>query len=94
MPADYVSLLRGMLPGNPKLTHVMADVLKSSFNVRFLPQPLIRLMINKALEEVRKHGTEIMKEPTFAESLGRHAFTLKGRFQAQISQLNQTGGRK
>lgn len=94
MSADFQALLKGMLPNNPKLANALITVMKDSFKVRYLPRNLIRLMINRGLEEVRKNGDEILREPAFFEIMGRHANSLRGRFNSEISQLNQAGGKR
>jgi hypothetical protein len=93
MGADIESLYRSFLPNNPKVAKVLIQVSKDSFRARFLPKNLVRLMINRALDEVRLGGSEIIAEPIFVEKLGQHAKSLYGRFQSQIIQLNQHGGR-
>ena len=94
MGADIESLYRSCLPNNPKVAKILVEVSKSSFKARFLPKNLVRLMINRALDEVRRSGTEIIADPIFVEKLEQHARSLYGRFQSQISQLNQHGSRK
>jgi hypothetical protein len=94
MGADIESLYRSFLPNNPKVARILVQVSKDSFRARFLPKNLVRLMINRALEEVRICGTEIIADPIFVDKLTAHARSLYGRFQSQISQLNQHGGRK
>jgi hypothetical protein len=94
MGADIESLYRSFLPNNPKVAKILIQVSKDSFKARFLPKNLVRLMTNRALDEVRRGGTEIIAEPIFVEKLEQHARSLYGRFQSQISQLNQHGGRK
>jgi hypothetical protein len=94
MGADVESLYRSFLPNNPKVAKILVQVSKDSFKARFLPKNLVRLMINRALEEVRICGTEIIADPVFVDKLTAHARSLYGRFQGQISQLNQHGGRK
>lgn len=94
MGADVEALYRSFLPNNPKVAKILVQVSKDSFRARFLPKNLVRLMINRALDEVRRSGTEIIGDPIFVEKLEQHAKSLYGRFQSQISQLNQHGGRK
>jgi hypothetical protein len=94
MSADFSSLLKGMLPNNPKLANVLINVIKDSYRVRYLPRTMIRLLINRGLEEVRKNGTEILKEPIFVEVMTRHANSFRGRFASEIGQLNQAGGKR
>lgn len=92
--ADVEALYRSFLPNNPKVAKILIQVSKDSFRARFLPKNLVRLMINMALDEVRRSGTDIIADPVFVEKLEQHARSLYGRFQSQISQLNQHGGRK
>jgi hypothetical protein len=94
MSADVEALYRSFLPNNPKVAKILIKVSKESFRARFLPKNLVRLMINLALDEVRRSGTDIISDPVFVEKLEQNARSLYGRFQSQISQLNQHGGRK
>jgi hypothetical protein len=88
MGADIEALYRAFLPNNPKVARVLIQVSKDSFRARYLPKNLVRLMINRALEEVRRSGIEIVAEPIFVQKLEEHAKSLMGRFQGEISQLN------
>ena len=94
MAADVEALYRAFLPNNPKLARVLIKVSKESYKARYLPKNLVRLMINMAIDEVRKHGTDIIKETAFEDRLHQNARTLYGRFQSEISQMNQHGGRR
>jgi hypothetical protein len=91
MPADMDSLYRSLLPNNNKVATVLIKVSRSSFNARFLPKNLVRMMVNRSLEEIRKSGHEVIGEKGFEEALEHHARTLIGRFRAEISQLNNRG---
>ena len=88
MGADIASLSRSFLPNNPKLARIIEEVCKEVYRVRFLPKNLMRMLINRAVEEIRRSGQEFMKDPEFIKKMEQHAQSLHGRFRGEISMLN------
>ena len=93
MPVDASAMCRSFLPNNPRLAEIILVVCKETYRVRFLPKTLIRLLVNRAMEEIRRGGHEIMKDPIFKTKMEEHARSLHSRFKYDIGHLNNTGVR-
>jgi hypothetical protein len=93
MPVDSAAMCRSFLPNNPRLAEIILGVCKETYRVRFLPKTLIRLLVNRAMEEIRRSGHEIMKDPIFKTRMEEHARSLHSRFKYDIGHLNNTGVR-
>lgn len=90
MPVDASAMCRSFLPNNPRLAELIVGVCKDTFRVRFLPKTLVRFLVNRAVDEIRRGGHEIMKDPLFKLKMEEHARSLHGRFRYEIGQLNST----
>jgi len=88
MAADIASLSRSFLPNNPKLAKIVEEVAKETYKARFLPKNLIRVLVTRAMEEVRQHGHEFAIEPEFKIKMEYHAKALHGRYRSQITLMN------
>lgn len=93
MPADSQALIRKFVPNNPPMCRLLTKVNDEVFKARFLPMNLVRLLVNKALEELRRLGPENLGKPVFEDKLMEYARTIRPRFQYEIAQLNQRGKR-
>jgi hypothetical protein len=93
MPVDASAMCRSFLPNNPRLAELILGVCKETYHVRFLPKNLIRTLVNRAMEEIRRGGHEIMKDPIFKTKMEEHARSLHSRFKYDIGHLNNTGVR-
>lgn len=94
MAADIPSLCRSFLPNNPRLAEIIVEVSKETYKARFLPKNLVRMLINRAMDEVRRSGHEFMREPEFRVKIAEHAQMLHGRYRNEISLLNAGGARR
>ena len=91
MPVDSAAMCRSFLPNNPRLAEIILAVCQETYHVRFLPKNLIRTLVNRAMEEIRRSGHEIMKEAVFKTRMEEHARSLHSRFKYDIGHLNNTG---
>jgi hypothetical protein len=94
MAADIPSLCRSFLPNNPRLAEIIVEVSKDTYKARFLPKNLVRMLINRAMDEVRRSGHEFMREPEFKTKIEEHARMLHARYRNEISMLNSGNGRR
>jgi hypothetical protein len=94
MAADIPSLCRSFLPNNPRLAEIIVAVAKETYKVRFLPKNLVRMLINRAMDEVRRSGHEFMREPEFKTKIEEHARMLHARYKHEISLLNSGNARR
>ena len=93
MPVDASAMCRSFLPNNPRLAELILGVCKETFRVRFLPKTLIRLLVNRAVDDISRGGHEVMKDPLFKLKMEEHARSLHGRYKYEIGHLNNTGVR-
>jgi hypothetical protein len=91
MPVDASAMCRSFLPNNPRLAEIILATCKEVYHVRFLPKNLIRTLVNRAMEEIRRGGHEMMKDPTFKTRMEEHARSLHSRFKYDIGHLNNKG---
>jgi hypothetical protein len=88
MGADIASLCRSFLPNNPRLAETIHTVARETYKVRFVPKTLIRLLINRAMDEIRRSGHEFAREPEFKQKMEEHARMLHSRYRGEISRMN------
>ena len=75
--------------GDP-VTEILA-VCKETYKVRCLPRDLVRTLVNRGMQEIRRSGHEFMREPEFYQNMMEHARSLNSRYRGEIARLNNTG---
>ncbi|XVJ50719.1 MAG: hypothetical protein HEQ32_00970 [Vampirovibrio sp.] len=93
MPIDAGAMCRSFLPNNPRLAEIILMVCKDTYKARFLPKTLVRLLVNRAVDEIRRAGHEFTRDPEFVVKMTTHARSLYGRFRGEIGLLNSSGTR-
>ncbi|MBX2861103.1 MAG: hypothetical protein KTR14_07700 [Vampirovibrio sp.] len=91
MPPDVAALIRKYVPNNPKLAKVVQRICDTEYRSRFLPDQLIKLIVNRGLEMVRTGYKE--EDNAFYEKLNEYAKFLRPRFIAKINEMKRKGGR-
>ena len=90
MPPDIAACVRKFIPNNPKLAAVVIKVCESTFRVRTLPLPLVKMMVDKAFDQTRRGDVDI-ESHVFEEKLLQYANSIKPRFMAQIADMRRQG---
>lgn len=90
MPPDITGCVHKFVPNNAALSSVVIKVLKKVFQTHTLPLPLVKQVVERALEQSR---TMEMKVETsqFEEKLAMYANQLKPRYMAQINDIRRQG---
>ncbi len=91
MPVDVTAMCRSFLPNNPRMAEIILAVCKETYKVRCLPRDLVRTLVNRGMQEIRRSGHEFMREPEFYQNMMEHARSLNSRYRGEIARLNNTG---
>lgn len=92
MPPDITALVRRFMPTNIKLGNVIIKVCEQEYKVRFLPVQLIKVMVDRGLEEYRKNDNTVDARK-LEEKLREYAIHIKPRFMSQIMESQRRGKR-
>lgn len=90
MPPDIQGAVFKFVPNNPSISSVVIKVLKNVYQVPSLPLPLVKAMVERALDQSRSMDIKV-ESVLFEEKLTSYANQIRPRFQAQINDLRRRG---
>ncbi|WP_373532709.1 hypothetical protein [Vampirovibrio sp.] len=90
MPPDIQGCVYKFVPNNPALSSVVIKVLKRAFQTHSLPMPLVKQVVERALEQSRTMDMKV-ESSSFEEKLFAYANQVRPRFIAQLNDLRRQG---
>lgn len=90
MPPDIRGSVQKFIPNNSALAGVVVQVLKSVFQVPTLPLPLVKTIVERALEQSRTMEVKV-DSSIFVDKLTIYANQLRPRYLAQINEVRKRG---
>ena len=90
MPPDILGAVHKFLPNNAALSTVVVKVLKNVYQVQSLPLPLVKAMVERALEQSRTMDMKV-ESSIFEDKLTSYANQLRPRFMSQINDMRKRG---
>jgi hypothetical protein len=90
MPPDIRGSVQKFIPNNGPLASVVVQVLKSVFQVPTLPLPLVKTIVERALEQSRTMEVKV-DSSIFVDKLTIYANQLRPRYLAQINEVRKRG---
>src|SRR5689334_4352262 len=90
MPPDIQGCVFKFIPNNGALSSVVIKVLKNVFQVHSLPMPLVKQVVERALEQSRTMEMKV-ESSQFEEKLTAYATQLRPRYMAQINDIRKQG---
>lgn len=90
MPPDIQGCVFKFVPNNPALSSVVIRVLKKSFQVHTLPLPLVKQVVERALEQSRTMDIKV-ESAVFEDKLMTYTNQIRPRFVAQLNDLRKQG---
>lgn len=90
MPPDIQGCVFKFVPNNPALSSVVIKVLKRAYQVHTLPLPLVKAVVERALEQSRMMEMKV-ESAIFEEKLLAYATQLRPRFITQLNELRRQG---
>ncbi len=90
MPSDISGSVAKFIPNNTALASVITKVLKHVYQVRSLPMDLVKLVVEKAMEQSREPDARI-DNSRFEDRLTVYATSLKPRYVAKLNQIRRQG---
>jgi hypothetical protein len=92
MPPDIRGAVAKFVPNNVALATVVQQVLKTVFQVNHLPLPLVKQVVERALEQSRTMEMKV-ESSIFAEKLTSYAQQLRPRYLAQLNEIRKRGNK-
>jgi hypothetical protein len=90
MPPDIQGCVHKFLPNNPVVSNVVIKVLKNTYQSHTLPLPLVKQVVERALEQSRT--MDMKAESTiFEEKLSSYANQLRARYKTQLNEIRTRG---
>lgn len=90
MPPDIQGCVFKFVPNNPVLSSVVIKVLKKTFQTHTLPMPLVKQVVERALEQSRTMDMKV-ESAIFEDKLLAYANQIRPRFIAQLNDLRRQG---
>lgn len=90
MPPDIQGCVFKFVPNNPALSSVVIKVLKRAYQAHTLPMPLVKAVVERALEQSRMMEMKV-DSVLFEEKLLSYANQLRPRFITQLNELRRQG---
>lgn len=90
MPPDIQGCVFKFVPNNAPLSSVVIRVLKKTFQVHTLPLPLVKQVVERALEQSRTMDMKV-ESVIFEDKLLVYANQLRPRYIAQLNELRKQG---
>jgi hypothetical protein len=90
MPPDITGCVYKFVPNNPAISSVVIRVLKNVFQAHTLPLPLVKQVVERALEQSRTMDMKV-ESAVFEEKLASYANQLRPRYIAQLNDLRKRG---
>jgi hypothetical protein len=90
MPPDIRSCVLKFISNNPALADTVTYALKTTFQVNFLPLPLVKQVVERAMEQSRTMEMKV-ESSVFQEKLLVYAQQLRPRYLAQLNEIRKRG---
>lgn len=90
MPPDITGCVFKFVPNNAAISSVVIRVLKNVFQVHTLPLPLVKQVVERALEQSRTMDMKV-ESAIFEDKLTSYANQLRPRYVAQLNELRKRG---
>ncbi|MCE3236591.1 MAG: hypothetical protein K0Q50_2782 [Vampirovibrio sp.] len=90
MPPDITGCVFKFVPNNAAISSVVIRVLKSVFQSHTLPLPLVKQVVERALEQSRTMDMKV-ESAMFEDKLTSYASQLRPRYVAQLNELRKRG---
>lgn len=90
MPPDIQGCVFKFVPNNPALSSVVIKVLKKTFQVHTLPLPLVKQVVERALEQSRTMDLKV-ESTTFEDRLLSYTNQIRPRYIAQLNEIRKQG---
>lgn len=90
MPPDIAGCVHKFVPNNAAISNVVIKVLKNVFQVHTLPLPLVKQVVERALEQSRTMDMKV-ESALFEEKLTSYANQIRPRYVAQLNELRKRG---
>ena len=90
MPPDITGCVYKFVPNNAAISSVVIKVLKNVFQVHSLPLPLVKQVVERALEQSRTMDMKV-ESAQFEEKLTMYANQIRPRYVAQLNELRKRG---
>jgi hypothetical protein len=92
MPPDIRGCVQKFIPNNAALAAVVQQVLKNVFQVNHLPLPLVKQVVERALEQSRTMEMKV-DSTIFQDKLTLYAQQLRPRYLAQLNEIRKRGNK-
>lgn len=90
MPPDIKACVFKFVPNNPGISAVVIKVLKNIFQAHSLPLPLVKQVVERALEQSRAMELKVDSQ-LFEDKLASYAHQLRPRYISQLNELRKQG---
>ena len=90
MPPDIQACVYKFLPNNPAIASVVMRVLKSVYQTPILPMPMVKQVVERALEQSRTLDMKV-ESTNFEEKLSSYAHQLRARYKTELKDLRTRG---
>jgi hypothetical protein len=92
MPPDIRGYVIKFIPNNTALADVVTHALKATFQVNHLPLPLVKQVVERAMEQSRTKEMKV-DSAQFQDKLLMYAQQLKPRYLAQLNEIRKRGNK-
>lgn len=90
MPPDITGCVFKFVPNNAAISSVVIRVLKNVFQSHTLPLPLVKQVVERALEQSRTMDMKV-ESALFEDKLTSYANQIRPRYVAQLNELRKQG---
>jgi hypothetical protein len=90
MPPDIQGCVFKFVPNNPALSSVVIKVLKKTFQAHTLPLPLVKQVVERALEQSRTMDIKV-ESTSFEDKLLAYTNQIRPRYIAQLNEIRKQG---
>jgi hypothetical protein len=90
VPADIRSAVHKFISNNAAMSDVVQSVLKHTFQVHSLPLPLVKQVVERAMEQSRTMEMKV-DSVVYKEKLAIYAQSLRPRYLAQLNEVRKRG---
>ena len=90
MPPDIQGCVYKFLPNNPAVSSVVIKVLKSVYQAHTLPLPLVKQVVERALEQSRTMDMKV-ESAVYEEKLVSYANQLRAKYKTQLNEIRMRG---
>lgn len=90
MPPDIQGCVYKFLPNNPAVASVVMKVLKSVYQTHTLPLPLVKQVVERALEQSRTMDMKV-ESVVYEEKLSSYANQLRAKYKTQLNEIRMRG---